>query len=86
MPFTTISPLPRRRISRRFTDGIVEHIGKLTDFPRRGTMRDDLRTGLRTIAWRRRVTIAFAVEEAIVVIIGIFYGGRDFESLLSEES
>ena len=37
-------------IAQRFTDGIVGHIGKLTDFPRRGTMRDDLRPGLRTIA------------------------------------
>ncbi|RSU55261.1 type II toxin-antitoxin system RelE/ParE family toxin [Sphingobium yanoikuyae] len=72
-------------IAQDFTDGIVGHLGKLTDFPRRGTMRDDLRPGLRTISWRRRVTIAFAVEEAVVVIVGIFYGGRDFESLLSEE-
>jgi len=28
------------------------------------------------------VTIAFVVEEVDVVVIGIFYGGRDFESLL----
>lgn len=49
-------------------------------------MRDDLRPGLRTTAWRCRVTIAFAVEGTAVVIIGIFYGGRDFENLLSEDS
>ncbi|MDF0545007.1 type II toxin-antitoxin system RelE/ParE family toxin [Sphingobium sp. H39-3-25] len=73
-------------IAQRFTDGIVGHIGELTDFPRRGTMRDDLRPGLRTISWRRRVTIAFAVEEAVVIIVGIFYGGRNYESLLSDES
>lgn len=73
-------------IAQRFTDGILDHIGKLISFPRRGTMRDDLRPGLRTTAWRRRVTIAFAVEDTAVVIVGIFYGGRDFESLLSEDS
>lgn len=73
-------------IARRFTDGILDHIGKLADFPRRGTKRDDLRPGLRTTAWRRRVTIAFAVDDAAVVVIGIFYGGRDFETLLSEDS
>ena len=72
--------------AQRFTDGILDHIGKLIDFPRRGTMRDDLRPGLRTIAWRRRVTIAFAADEAAVVVIGIFYGGRDFETLLREDS
>jgi toxin ParE1/3/4 len=54
----------------------------LSEFPKRGTPRDDLRPGLRTIAWRRRVTIAFVVEDADVVVIGLFYGGRDFESLL----
>lgn len=73
-------------IARRFTDGILDHIDKLTDYPRRGTMRDNLRPGLRTTAWRRRITIAFAVDETVVVIVGIFYGGRDFETLLSENS
>ena len=66
----------------RFTDAIIDHIARLSEFPERGTPRDDLRPGLRTFAWRRRVTIAFMVEEADVVVIGIFYGGRDFESLL----
>lgn len=73
-------------VAQRFTDGILDHIDKLTDYPRRGTMRDDLRPGLRTIAWRRRVTIAFAVHETSVVVVGIFYGGRDFETLLNEDS
>jgi hypothetical protein len=39
---------------------------------------------LRTISWRRRVTLAFMVEEHDVVVIGAFYGGRDVESLLKE--
>lgn len=68
----------------RFADGIIDHIAGLSEFPKRGTPRDDLRSGLRTLAWRRRVTIAFMVEETDVVVIGIFYGGRDFESLLNE--
>jgi len=66
----------------RFTDGIIDYIAGLSEFPKRGTPRDDLRPGLRTLAWRHRVTIAFMVEEIDVVVIGIFYGGRDFESLL----
>lgn len=66
-----------------FTDAIIDHIAKLSEFPERGSPRDDLRTGLRTIAWRRRVTIAYMIEERDVVVIGVFYGGRDFESLLS---
>jgi len=69
----------------RFTDGIIDHIATLHEFPKRGTARDDLRSGLRTLAWRRRVTIAFMVEEVDVVVVGIFYGGRDFETLLKED-
>jgi plasmid stabilization system protein ParE len=73
-------------IAQRFVEGILDHIDKLTSYPHRGTMRDDLRPRLRTIAWRHRVTIAFAVDETAVVVIGIFYGGRDFETLLSKDS
>ena len=72
-------------IASRFADGIIDHVATLRDFPKRGTPRDDLRIGLRTLAWRRRVTIAFVVEEADVVVVGIFYGGRDFETLLKDD-
>ena len=79
-----ISAAADAETASRFTDGIIDHIAGLSEFPKRGTPRDDLRPGLRTLAWRRRVTIAFMVEETDVVVIGIFYGGRDFESLLEE--
>jgi plasmid stabilization system protein ParE len=72
-------------IALRFADGILDHIATLSEFPQRGTPRDDLRPGMRTLAWRRRVTIAFVVEESDVVVIGIFYGGRDLATLLRED-
>lgn len=50
-----------------------------------GSPRDDVRLGLRTLAYRRRVTIAFMVEEAAVVVIGFYYGGQDFETILRDE-
>jgi hypothetical protein len=37
---------------------------------------------LRTIGLRRRVTIAFVVEPGAVLVVGVFYGGQDFESVL----
>jgi len=46
----------------------------------RGQKRDDLLTGLRTIGFERRVTIAFVVTANAVLIEGIFYGGQDFEA------
>ena len=69
----------------RFADSIIDHIATLSEFPERGTPRNDLRPGLRTMAWRRRVTMAFVAEKSDVVVIGIFYGGRDFETLLKED-
>jgi toxin ParE1/3/4 len=48
----------------------------------RGTMRDDIRAGLRTIGFERRVTIAFHVEPRRGVINRILYAGRDFEKAL----
>lgn len=80
-----IADVASPEISRRFTDSIVDHLTILADHPRIGTPRDDLRPGLRTIVHRRRVTLAYMVEEEAVVVIGFYYGGQDFEALLREE-
>jgi len=72
-------------LALRFTDEIVSYCEGFTTFPSRGTLRDDLRPGLRTIGYKRRVTIAFAVLADAVTIIGVFYGGQDFESALAGE-
>jgi|GEM_PF-1247798 len=49
-------------IAERFTASIIEHCEGLGTYPNRGTPRDDIRRGLRTIAFRRRVTIAYTVD------------------------
>ena len=72
-------------IARRYTDAIVAHCEGLADFPDRGTSRGDIRRGLRTLAFRGRVTIAYSVHPTEVRILGIFYAGQDFEGLLREE-
>jgi len=72
-------------IARQFTDGIIDRLAVLTDYPRTGSPRDDIRPGLRTLAYRRRVTVAFMVEEAAVVVIGFYYGGQDFETILRDD-
>jgi len=64
-----------------FTGAIVDFCEGFSIFPNRGTRRDELRPGLRTVGFRHQVTIAFDVEGDTVSIIGIYYGGRDFEAL-----
>jgi toxin ParE1/3/4 len=59
---------------------IIEFCNGLTTFPLRGLQRDDLLPGLRVTGFERRVTIAFVVTADAVLIEGIFYGGRDFET------
>jgi toxin ParE1/3/4 len=72
-------------IAARFTDGIVTYCESLGIFPARGTRRDDIRPALRVTSYRKRVAIAFHVHEDRVNIIGVFYGGQDYEAALLEE-
>lgn len=58
---------------------------ELKTSPIRGQQRDDLMAGLRIYPLDRRSVAAFLVDEknATVRIMNIFYGGRDYEALLS---
>ncbi len=73
------------RIALKFNNDILNWIERLGDFPNRGTARADILPGLRTIGFRKRVTIAFVVEDSTVVVVGVFYGGQDFAASLKEE-
>ncbi|MDP3896564.1 MAG: type II toxin-antitoxin system RelE/ParE family toxin [Mesorhizobium sp.] len=70
------------RIADDYVGRILAHCQKLTLFPQRGTLRDHVLPGLRTIGFERRATIAFMVEADRVVIEGVFHGGQDFEQAL----
>jgi toxin ParE1/3/4 len=72
-------------IADSYVGAIVAYCEKLADFPERGTPRDDIRSGLRTLSFRRRVTIAYSFDGTGVTILGIFYGGQDFAALMAGE-
>ena len=65
-----------------YVDRIEAAFTALQIFPQRGTRRDDIRQGLRTMGFERRATIVFQVRKSEVVIVRIFYGGQDFERAL----
>lgn len=73
-------------IAKRYTDAIVSCCEGLNIFPHRGAPRDDIRPGLRITHYKGRTVIAFDVDDGAmrVSILGVFYGGRDYESLLSD--
>jgi toxin ParE1/3/4 len=64
-----------RRI-RQYCEGFAE-------FPARGAKRDDIRPGLRIIGFERRVAIVFTFDDNRVLIARIFYGGQDYETLMT---
>ena len=69
-------------VAASYIDAIVSYCESLQTFPNRGTQRDDVRPGLRITNYRGRAVIAFAVEESQAYIIGVFYGGQDYETAL----
>ena len=68
--------------AERFIQRLAQACLSLGAAPHRGTKRDDLISGLRTIGFERRATIYFKLVEDGVLIVSISYGGRTFESTL----
>lgn len=60
-----------------YLDRFFGFVSQLRHIPDRGTRRDEVRPGLRTIGFERRISIAFTVEENAVVILRVLYAGRE---------
>lgn len=73
-------------IALRYTDAVVAYCEGLETSPHRGARRDDIRPGLRMTNYKGRCVIAFAVSADLVSIVGVFYGGQDYESLLQADA
>ena len=83
--YSLIANAASAEIAEQYTEAIVQQCESLKTFPARGNRRDDIRPGLRVFGFRRRVSIAFEITGNIVTILGIFYAGRNFETIMHEE-
>jgi toxin ParE1/3/4 len=72
-------------IAERYVNAIISYCETLEIFPLRGAQRDDIRPGLRITNYKGRTVIAFAVDAQQVSIIGVFYGGQDYETALQDD-
>lgn len=63
-----------------YLDKIEERIGSLAQFPDRGTPRDDMVSGLRTLAFERRLVIAYMVDGGTVNVLRVINAARDLPS------
>ncbi len=73
-------------IAERYINAIITYCEELRTFSHRGNRRDDIREGLRVTNYRKRVVIAFDVDAEQVSVIGIFYGGQDYETVLQGDT
>ena len=71
--------------AERYVNAIIAYCETLETFPLRGAPRDDIRPGLRIVNYKGRTVIAFAVDVRRVSIIGVFYGGQDYEMALQDD-
>ncbi len=67
-----------------YVSRIVSFCNSLSTFPPRGSQRDDILPGLRVTGFERRINIAFVATADVVLIEGIFCGGRDYETALRD--
>ncbi len=72
-------------IAVRYTEAIVSYCESLRMVPLSGAKRDDVRPGLRITNYRKRTVIAFHVSAEQIAIVGVFYGGQDYETILQDD-
>ncbi|MBT9368876.1 type II toxin-antitoxin system RelE/ParE family toxin [Rhizobium sp. CSW-27] len=74
-----IAPFAGLASARKATDDITGFITRLGDFPKIGSLRNDVRPGLRAVAVRE-AAICFVVDDetATVTILGVGFAGSDW--------
>lgn len=71
-------------VAMSYVDRLETYVRSLTTASERGTLHHGIREGLRTIGFERRVTIAFTVTVDEVIVLGFYYGGRNWQEILTE--
>jgi len=71
-------------IASRYLDRLEGWLLRLDLASERGSRRDDVRPGLRTLGFERKITIAFVVTQDHVTILRVFRGGRDWRSAFED--
>lgn len=70
-----------RDVARGFLNQIENICYGLGEFPFRGSPRDEITLGLRSVSYKRRTTIFYVTSDNEVVIVHILHGGRDVDTV-----
>jgi len=71
--------------AQRFIGAVQRRCDLLRQYPELGVARDDLGPGIRALPIWRRVVIAYCIEPNAIEIIGVFYGGQDYQTILQDD-
>ena len=63
-------------VAHAYVDRLRAFLIVFQTFPERGTVRNEIREGLRVVGFERRMSIAFTVDEDSVTIVRVLYAGR----------
>ena len=74
-------------VAWRYINKLKERCENLHHAPIRGRNRDDIRPNLRILSLDKNAIAAFEVDEEQqeVLILNIFYGGEDYETIMRSE-
>ena len=64
-----IAEIASPEIAAKYTEGIVDYCNSLQVLTNQGTMRDDIRTGLRVTNYKKRTVIAYCDNSDFVSIL-----------------
>ncbi|WP_419693545.1 type II toxin-antitoxin system RelE/ParE family toxin [Mesorhizobium muleiense] len=71
-------------VALKFVLRIEDRCQSIGNAPRGGRSRDDIAPGLRTVPFEHSAIITCVVDDDVVRIVNIFYGGRDYEALMRD--
>jgi toxin ParE1/3/4 len=72
-------------IAENFVNRIYDQCEALAEFPLRGRARDDVRQGIRMLAFERKAVFIYRAHSDEVEVLNISYGGRDWEAIMAEQ-
>lgn len=70
-------------VAGRFIERVERYCRSFDLAPERGTVRDDIRPGIRVVGFERRLAVVLAVGPRDVSILRIFRRGVDWETAIS---
>lgn len=71
-------------IANGFVDRIKDRCQNIGNAPRGGRPRGDILPGLRIVPFEHSAIIAYVMDNDLVHIVNVFYGGRDYEALMRD--